>query len=137
MSAKSQHDLAEINKQNICNYIYNNPASMQQIKEATGLSLSYIRLLLLRLSNEFMIRESRMLSMGREMTHYESFKKYTPKEYAKKNHVSVYKPIKKLGDDFVSNVLNKLSSQAPKVVAIDLGVSLSKIYYIRRYHGNV
>jgi len=137
MSAKSQHDLGEINKKNICNYIYNNPASMSQIKEATGLSLSYIRLLLLRLNNEYMIRESRLPSMGKNMTHYESLWEYTPKEYVRKHRISVYKPLKKLGDDFISIVLNKLSSQAPKAVAIDLEVSLSKIYYIRRYHGNV
>ena len=135
MSAKTQHDSGEMNKSNVCNYIYNNPASMQQIKEATGLSIAYIRLLLLKLSNEYMIRESRLPSMGKEMTHYESFEEYKPKEYVRKPNTGVYKPLKKLGDDFVSIVLNKLSSQTPKVVAIDLDVSLSKIYYVRRYHG--
>jgi hypothetical protein len=145
MSAKTQHDSGEMNKSNVCNYIYNNPASMAQIKEATGLSIAYIRLLLLKLSNEYMIRESRLPSMGKMMTHYESFSEYTPKEYAKKPkkeyvrkpRQSVYKPLKKLSKDFVSTVLNRLSSQAPKIVAIDMDVSLSKIYYVRRYHGNV
>lgn len=135
MSAKTQHDSAEMNKKNVCDYIYKNPASMQQIKEATGLSIAYIRLLLLKLSNEYMVRESRLPSMGKEMTHYESFEEYKPKEYVRKPNTSVYKPLKKLGEDFVSIVLNKLSSQTPKVVAIDLNVSLSKIYYVRRYHG--
>jgi hypothetical protein len=143
MSAKTWHDLSEISKMNICNYIYNNPASMSQIKEATGFSIAYIRLLLLKLSNEHMIRESKLPSMGKEMTHYESFGEYKPKEYVrkpkkeyvKKPRQSVYEPLKKLGDDFISIVLNKLSSQPPKVVAIDLDVSLSKIYYVRRYHG--
>lgn len=135
MSAKTQHDSGEMNKSNVCNYIYNNPASMQQIKEATGLSLPYIRLLLLRLSNEYMIRKLRLPSMGKEMTHYESFSEYTPKEYTRKADKKPYKPLKKLGDDFVSIVLNKLVCQVPKVVAIDLGMSLSKIYYVRRYYG--
>lgn len=135
MSAKTRHDLGEISKMNICNYIYNNPASMSQIKEATGLSISYIRLLLLKLSNEHMIRELRLPSMGKEMTHYESFEEYKPKEYVRKPNRKPYKPLKKLGDDFVSIVLNKLSSQTPKVVAIDLDISLSKIYYVRRYYG--
>ena len=135
MSAKTQHDSGEMNKSNVCNYIYNNPASIQQIKEATGLSIAYIRLLLLKLSNEYMVKESRLPSMGKEMTHYESFEEYKPKEYVRNPSQSVYKPLKKLGDDFVSIVLNKLSSQTPKVVAIDLDVSLSKIYYVRRYHG--
>jgi hypothetical protein len=136
MSAKTQHDSGEMNKKNVCNYIYNNPASMQQIKEATGLSIAYIRLLLLKLSNEYMIRESRLPSMGKEMTHYESFEEYTPKEYIKEPNRKPYKPLKKLGDDFISTVLNKLSSQTPKIVAIDLDVSLSKIYYVRRYYGS-
>ena len=136
MSAKTQHDLAEISKKNICNYIYNNPASMAQIKEATGLSLPYIRLLLLKLSNEYMIRDFKMPSMGKSMTHYESFKEYTPKEYVRKANRKPYKPLKKLGEDFISIVLNKLACQVPKVVAIDLGVSLSKIYYVRRYYGS-
>ena len=136
MSAKTRHDLGEISKMNICNYIYNNPASMSQIKEATGFSISYIRLLLLKLSNEHMIRESRLPSMGKEMTHYESFEEYKPKEYIKEPNRKPYKPLKKLGEDFVSIVLNKLSSQTPKVVAIDLDVSLSKIYYVRRYYGS-
>jgi hypothetical protein len=69
------------------------------------------------------------------MTHYESFSEYTPKEYAKKPFLRVYAPLKKLGDDFVSEVLKRLSSQSPKIVAIDLDVSLSKIYYVRRYYG--
>lgn len=136
MSAKSQHNLGEINKANICSYIYNNPASMVQIKEATGLSLPYIRLLLIRLDNEYMIREFRLPSMGKNMTHYESFSKYTPKEYTKQDHRKPYAPLKKLGEDFISIVLNKLVCQVPKVVAIDLGVSLSKIYYVRRYYGS-
>jgi hypothetical protein len=137
MSAKTRHDLGEISKKNICSYIYNNPASMVQIKEATGLSLPYIRLILIKLSNEYMVRESKIPSLGRRMTHYESFSEYTPKEYARKPFLRAYAPLKKLGDDFVSEVLNRLSSQPPKVVAIDLDVSLSKIYYVRRYHGNV
>jgi hypothetical protein len=124
-----------MNKKNVCDYIYKNPASMQQIKEATGLSIAYIRLLLLKLSNECMVRESRLPSMGKMMTHYESFSEYKPKEYTKEPIRKPYKPLKKLGEDFVSIVLNKLSSQVPKVVAIDLDVSLSKIYYVRRYHG--
>ena len=143
MSAKTRHDSAEINRKNICDYIYNNPASMQQIKEATGLSISYIRLFLLKLGNEYMVRELKLPSMGKMMTHYESFSEYKPKEYVrkpkkeyvKKPRQSVYEPLKKLGDDFISIVLNKLSSQTPKVVAIDLDVSLSKIYYVRRYYG--
>jgi hypothetical protein len=137
MSAKTKHNLGEISKKNICSYIYNNPASMAQIKEATGLSLPYIRFILINLSNEYMVRESKMPSLGKIMTHYESFSEYTPKEYAKKPFLRVYAPLKKLGDDFVSEVLNRLSSQSPKVVAIDMGISLSKIYYVRRYHGNV
>jgi len=136
MSAKTQHDSGEMNKSNVCNYIYKNPASMQQIKEATGLSIAYIRLLLLKLSNEYMVRESRLPSMGKMMTHYESFEEYKPKEYTKEPIRKPYKPLKKLGDDFISIVLNKLSSQVPKVVAIDLDVSLSKIYYVRRYYGS-
>jgi DNA-binding transcriptional regulator GbsR (MarR family) len=136
MSAKTRHDLGEISKKNICSYIYNNPASMVQIKEATGLSLPYIRLILIKLSNEYMVRESKMPSLGRRMTHYESFSEYTPKEYARKPFLRAYAPLKKLGDDFVSEVLNRLSSQSPKIVAIDLDVSLSKIYYVRRYYGS-
>jgi hypothetical protein len=136
MSAKTQHDSGEMNKSNVCNYIYNNPASMQQIKEATGLSIAYIRLLLLKLSNEYMVREFRLPSMGKNMTHYESFSEYTPKEYTKQAHRKPYKPLKKLGEDFISIVLNKLVCQSPKVVAIDLDVSLSKIYYVRRYYGS-
>lgn len=136
MSAKTRHDLGEISKKNICSYIYNNPASMVQIKEATGLSLPYIRLILIKLSNEYMVRESKMPSLGRRMTHYESFSEYTPKEYARKPFLRVYAPLKKLGDDFISEVLNRLSSQAPKIVAIDLDVSLSKIYHVRRYYGS-
>ena len=84
-----------------------------------------------------MIREFMMPSMGKQMTHYESFWEYTPKEYVRKHRVIVCKPIKKLSDEFVSTVLNKLVCQAPKVVAIDLGISLSKIYYVRRCYGNV
>jgi hypothetical protein len=137
MSVITKHNLGEISKQNICSYIYNNPASMAQIKEATGLSLPYIRLILINLSNQFMVREFKMPSLGKNMTHYESFSEYTPKEYVKKPRVSVYEPLKKLGDDFISTVLNKLVSQAPKIVAYDMGVSLSKVYYVRRYHGNV
>lgn len=136
MSAKTRHDLGEISKKNICSYIYNNPASMVQIKEATGLSLPYIRLILIKLSNEYMVRESKMPSLGRRMTHYESFSEYTPKEYARKPFLRAYAPLKKLGDDFISEVLNRLSSQAPKIVAIDLDVSLSKIYHVRRYYGS-
>jgi hypothetical protein len=136
MSAKTRHDLGEISKKNICSYIYNNPASMVQIKEATGLSLPYIRLKLINLSNEYMVRESKMPSLGRRMTHYESFSEYTPKEYARKPFLRAYAPLKKLGDDFVSEVLNRLSSQSPKIVAIDLDVSLSKIYHVRRYYGS-
>jgi len=135
MSAKTQHDSGEMNKSNVCNYIYNNPASMQQIKEATGLSIAYIRLLLLKLSNEYMVKESRLPSIGKMMTHYESFSEYTPKKYIKEPSRKPYKPLKKLGEDFVSIVLSKLSSQVPKIVAIDLDVSLSKIYYVRRYYG--
>jgi hypothetical protein len=137
MSAKTRHDLSEISKKNICSYIYNNPASMVQIKEATGLSLPYIRLKLINLSNEYMVRESKIPSLGRRMTHYESFSEYTPKEYARKPFLRAYAPLKKLGDDFVLEVLNRLSSQAPKIVAIDMGISLSKVYYVRRYYGNV
>jgi hypothetical protein len=136
MSAKTRHDLGEISKMNICNYIYNNPASMSQIKEATGLSIAYIRLLLLKLSNEYMVKESRLPSIGKMMTHYESFSEYKPKEYIKEPNRKPYKPLKKLGEDFISIVLNKLSSQPPRVVAIDLDVSLSKIYYVRRYYGS-
>jgi hypothetical protein len=144
MSAKTRHDNAEMNRKNICNYIYNNPASMQQIKDFTGLSIPYIRLSLLKLSNEYMVRELKLPSMGKMMTHYESFSEYKPKEYfkkpkkeyVKKPRQSVYEPLKKLGDDFISTVLNRLSSQSPKVVAIDMDVSLSKIYYVRRYHGS-
>ena len=134
-----RHNKKELSKQSICAYSYKNPATFAQIKEATGLSTSFLRYLInqLKFDNQFKTSMEYDRDCRKYVMLYESRKEYSPIKYVRKTRFEVPQPNKVLSDDLISTVLEKLATEAPKVIALDLNERLGRIYYIRNRYGNI
>ena len=136
---EARHDKREHGKRDICAYTYNNPASFNQIKEATGLSKSFARYLInqLKVDNQFKTSMEYDRDAGKYVMLYKSRSEYKPIKYVRRSVEIVPQPNKVLSDDIISTVLEKLATEAPKAIAIDLNVRLGTIYWRRNRYGNI
>jgi hypothetical protein len=133
-----RHERTQNSKCNICSYTYNNPASFAQIKEATGLSTSYLRYLInqLKFENQFKTFMEYDRDARKTVMLYQSIKEYKPIKYVRKTRFEVPQLNKVISDELISTVLERLLTEAPKVIALDLNERLSRIYWIRNKYGN-
>lgn len=133
-----RHERKEHGKRDICAYSYKNPATFAQIKEATGLSKSFLRYLInqLKVDNQFKTSMEYDRDAGKYVMVYKSRSEYTPIKYVRKSKFEVPQPNKVISDELISTVLEKLATDSPKVIAIDLNERLGRIYYIRNRYGN-
>jgi hypothetical protein len=133
-----RHERTQNSKRNICSYTYNNPASFAQIKEATGLSTSYLRYLInqLKFDNQFKTFMEYDRDARKTVMLYQSIKEYKPIKYVRKTRFEVPQLNKVISDELISTVLERLLTEAPKVIALDLNERLSRIYWIRNKYGN-
>jgi hypothetical protein len=67
---------------------------------------------------------------------YQSIKEYKPIKYVRKTRFEVPQLNKVISDELISTVLERLLTEAPKVIAFDLNERLSRIYWIRNKYGN-
>lgn len=134
-----RHERKENGKRDICAYTYNNPVSFNQIKEATGLSTSFLRYLInqLKFDNQFKTSMEYDRDARKYVMLYESRKEYKPIAYVRKSRFEVPQPNKVLSDNIISTVLEKLLTDSPKAIAIDLNERLGRIYYIRNRYGSI
>ena len=134
-----RHDKREHAKRDICAYAYNNPVSFNQIKEATGLSKSFLRYLInqLKVDNQFKTSMEYDRDAGKYVMLYNSRSEYKPVKYVRMSKFHAPEPNKVLSDYLISTVLEKLVTEAPKAIAIDLNERLGRIYYIRNRYGSI
>jgi hypothetical protein len=134
-----RHDKREHAKRDICAYTYNNSATFNQIKEATGLSKSFLRYLInqLKVDNQFKTSMEYDRNAGKYVMLYKSRSEYKPVKYVRMSKFDAPEPNKVLSDYLISTVLEKLVTEAPKAIAIDLNERLGRIYYIRNRYGNI
>lgn len=135
---EARHDKREHSKRDICAYTYNNPASFNQIKEATGLSKSFLRYLInqLKVDNQFKTSMEYDRDAGKYVMLYKSRSEYKPIKYVRRSVEIVPQPNKVISDELISTVLEKLVSESPKAIAIDLNIRLGSVYYIRYRYSN-
>jgi hypothetical protein len=136
---EDRHNRTQKNKQNICAYTLKNPATFNQIKEATKLSESYLRYLIIQLKKDCKLKETIVFDckLRRSIFNYESNAEYVPIKYVRKSYERLAKPLKILSDELISTVLQKLVSESAKSIAIDLDMKVGRIYWIRNKYGNL
>lgn len=137
---EERHIKKEQSKFYICGYTLNNPATFNQIKEATKLSESYLRYLILQLKQNKELQEIKLSEkkhFGKEIIVYKSKSEYVPIKYVRKSRFDSPQPQKILSDELISTVLEKLDSEPVKCIAIDLGIKVGTVYWIRSKYGNI
>jgi hypothetical protein len=134
-----RHEKKENSKRDICAYSFNNPATFEQIKEATGLSESYLRYLIIQLKKDCKLKKTIVFNrkLSRSIFHYESNAEYVPIKYVRKSRFEVPKQNKILSDELISTVIKKLATDSPKAIAFELNENLGRIYWIRKKYGNL
>ena len=132
-----RHEHRENSRRNICAYTYNNPATFAQIKEATGLSKSYLRYLMNQLKSKFTTSMDYDRDARKYVMLYKSRSEYKPVPYVRNNRFDVPQPNKVISYELISTVLERLATDSPKAIAIDLNERLNRIYWIRNHYGSI